>query len=232
VSRAGAGECLWTFFAQRPGGELKVILPNAATGKDAEFGELMKKRKAIVRNNLKRAVPASGTNKRLRPKLAEGGKLGVRAGTARDVPLILSLIHELAKYERLTHEFQADARDLRRHGFGREPYFRTLICTRGGKPIGFALYFFTYSTFLCRPTLYVEDLFVLPEERGKGAGKALLAAMARVAVRKQCGRMEWAVLDWNTSAIGFYHRIGAKIRKDWRLTRIAGADLRRLAQGH
>ena len=190
----------------------------------------MKKRKAIVRKNVKRGILLSRPSKKLSPNLDKAEKPRIPPGTSRDVPIILSLIHELAKYERLTHKFQADARDLRRHGFGRGPYFQTLICTQGRRPIGFALYFFTYSTFLCRPTLYVEDLFVLPGDRGKGAGKALLAAMARVAVRKQCGRMEWAVLDWNAPAIGLYGRIGAKIRKDWRLTRLAGAKLSRLAQ--
>jgi GNAT superfamily N-acetyltransferase len=142
---------------------------------------------------------------------------------------MLALIRGLAKYERLTHEFRADAKRFRRDGFGKTCYFETQICTRAGRPIGFALYVFTYSTFLSRPTLYVEDLFVLPDERGKGAGKALLSALARIAVRKKCGRMEWAVLDWNAPAIGFYRRLGAELRKDWILTRLAGSDLRRLA---
>ena len=115
------------------------------------------------------------------------------------------------------------------HGFGRRRYFETLICRRGGRPIGFALYFFTYSTFLARPTLYLEDLFVLPEERGRGAGQALLRALARIAVRRRCGRMEWAVLDWNRPAIRFYQRLGAELRRDWILTRLTGTPLARLA---
>jgi GNAT superfamily N-acetyltransferase len=160
----------------------------------------------------------------------KGSVLRIRPGTARDVPAILELIRALAKYERLTHEFRADAKRLRRHGFGARPYFETQICTRGDRTIGFALYFFTYSTFMSRPTLYVEDLFVLPEERGKGAGKALLSALARIAIRKGCGRMEWAVLDWNAPAIGFYRRLGAQLREDWVLTRLTGAHLRRLAR--
>ena len=156
--------------------------------------------------------------------------LVIRRGTERDVPTILKLIRGLADYERLAHEMEATAARVRAHGFGRRRYFETIICRRGGKPVGFALYFFTYSTFLARPTLYLEDLFVLPEERGTGAGKALLRALARIAVRRGCGRLEWAVLDWNRPAIGFYKRLGAKLRRQWILTRLTGAPLRRLAR--
>jgi GNAT superfamily N-acetyltransferase len=156
--------------------------------------------------------------------------LVIRRGTERDVPTILQLIRGLADYERLAHEVEATAERVRAHGFGRRRYFETIICRRGGKPVGFALYFFTYSTFLARPTLYLEDLFVLPEARGTGAGKALLRALARIAVRRGCGRLEWAVLDWNRPAIGFYKRLGAKLRRQWILTRLTGAPLRRLAR--
>jgi GNAT superfamily N-acetyltransferase len=156
--------------------------------------------------------------------------LTIRRGTRRDVPTILALIRGLAAYERLLPEMKATAARIRRHGFGRRPYFETLICRRGARPIGFALYFFTYSTFVGRPSLYLEDLFVLPEERGNGAGKALLRALAKIAVRKGCGRMEWTVLDWNRPAIRFYERLGARLRKEWILTRLTGAPLRRLAR--
>jgi GNAT superfamily N-acetyltransferase len=156
--------------------------------------------------------------------------LVIRRGTERDVPTILKLIRGLAEYERLAHEMEATSARVRAHGFGRRRYFETIICRRGGEPVGFALYFFTYSTFLARPTLYLEDLFVLPEERGTGAGKALLRALARIAVRRGCGRLEWAVLDWNRPAIGFYKRLGAKLRRQWILTRLTGAPLRRLAR--
>jgi len=156
--------------------------------------------------------------------------LVIRRGTERDVPTILKLIRGLAEYERLAHEVEATTARVRTHGFGRRRYFETIICRRGGTPVGFALYFFTYSTFLARPTLYLEDLFVLPEERGTGAGKALLRALARIAVRRGCGRLEWAVLDWNRPAIGFYKRLGAKLRRQWILTRLTGAPLRRLAR--
>jgi GNAT superfamily N-acetyltransferase len=155
--------------------------------------------------------------------------LRLRRGTRRDVPTILALIRGLADYEKLTHQVEATAARLRQHGFGRHRYFETLVCERGQTPIGFALYVFTYSTFLARPTLYLEDLFVLPQERGQGAGRALLAALARIAVRKGCGRMEWAVLDWNTPAIRFYESLDAELRKEWILTRLTGPPLRRLA---
>lgn len=156
--------------------------------------------------------------------------LVIRRGTARDVPTILRLIRGLAEYERLAHEVRATPTRVRAHGFGPRRYFETLICRREGRPIGFALYFFTYSTFLARPTLYLEDLFVLPEERGGGAGKALLKALARIAVRRGCGRLEWAVLDWNRPAIGFYKRLGARLNKQWIITRLTGTPLRRLAR--
>ena len=148
----------------------------------------------------------------------------------RDVPTILELIRGLAEYERLLHQVEATSAQIRRHGFGRRPYFETLICRRGGRAVGFALYFFTYSTFLGRPSLYLEDLFVLPEERGNGAGRALLRALAKIAVARGCGRMEWAVLDWNRPAIRFYKRLGAALRREWILTRLTGVPLDRLAR--
>ncbi len=157
-------------------------------------------------------------------------RLAIRRGRPRDLPVILALIRGLAEYERLAHQVEATPARLKRHGFGRRPYFETLICRRGRRPVGFALFFFTYSTFLARPSLYLEDLFVLPEERGKGAGKALLRALAKIAVARGCGRMEWAVLDWNTPSIRFYKALGAKLRKEWVLTRLTGPALRRLGR--
>jgi GNAT superfamily N-acetyltransferase len=155
--------------------------------------------------------------------------LTIRRATRRDVPVILALIRGLAAYERLSREVEASAARLRRHGFGRRPYFEALVCRRGRAPVGFALYYFTYSTFLARPTLYLEDLFVVPEARGQGAGRALLRALAGVARRRGCGRMEWTVLDWNTPSIRFYRRLGARLRREWILTRLDGPALRRLA---
>ncbi len=167
---------------------------------------------------------------RARRASRRAGALSIRPGTTRDVPTILALIQGLADYERLRRECKATAAGLRRHGFGRRPYFETIIARRGGRPVGFALYFFTFSTFLAKPTLYLEDLFVLPDERGRGAGRALLAALARIAVRRGCGRLEWAVLDWNRPAIGFYERLGARFRREWILTRLTGAPLSRLGR--
>jgi GNAT superfamily N-acetyltransferase len=153
--------------------------------------------------------------------------LTIRAGTARDAATIAALIRGLAEYERLPQQTTAGA--IRRHGFGRRRHFETLICRRGGRPIGLALYTFTYSTFLARPTLWLEDLFVLPEARGYGAGLALLRALARIAVRRGCGRMEWTVLDWNRPAIRFYRGLDAELKREWILTRLTGEPLRRLA---
>jgi GNAT superfamily N-acetyltransferase len=167
---------------------------------------------------------------RPRRRAARGHGFIVRAATRRDVPAIVTLVRELADYERLGHEVRISPARVRRHGFGRRRYFDALLCERAGAPVGFALYFFTYSTFLARPTLYLEDLFVRPEARGAGAGRALLRALARSAAARRCGRMEWAVLDWNEPAIRFYEKLGAELRRDWILTRLAGEPLRALAR--
>lgn len=154
----------------------------------------------------------------------------IRPATARHLPILLRLIRALAKYEKLTHEVNATAQRLRRHGFGRHRYFSTLICWQGREPVGYALYFFTYSTFKAAPILYLEDLFVVPAHRGQGAGKALLSAVARVARERGCVRMEWLVLRDNAPAIRFYKRIGASLRREWILTRLKGKSLRKVAQ--
>jgi GNAT superfamily N-acetyltransferase len=156
--------------------------------------------------------------------------LRIRSGTPRDIPALLTLIHGLAKYERLTRHCRTSAARLRRHGFGRHRYFESLLCTRAGCPIGYAAYYFAYSTFACEPVLFIEDIFVLPDERGSGAGKALMSALARVAVRKGCSQMGWNVLDWNAPAIRFYRRLGAHLDKSWVLTRLSGTHIRRLAR--
>lgn len=154
----------------------------------------------------------------------------IRPGTRRDAAAIVTLIRELARYERLLPEVSITPAQVRRHGFGARVYFQTLICRRKGKPVGLALYFFTYSSFMGKPILWLEDLVVLPNERGQGAGKAILQALARIAVKRGCGRMEWSVLDWNAPAIRFYRRIGARLDKEWIITRLKGAPLRRLAR--
>jgi GNAT superfamily N-acetyltransferase len=155
--------------------------------------------------------------------------LRIRRAARGDAGTIFGLVRGLAEYERLAHEVTATPGRLRRHGFGRRRYFETLLCFRGRVAVGFALYYFTYSTFAGRPTLYLEDLFVVPAARGEGAGRALLRALARIAVRRGCGRMEWTVLDWNRPSIRFYEALGARLRKEWVLTRLTGAALRRLA---
>jgi GNAT superfamily N-acetyltransferase len=153
----------------------------------------------------------------------------VRPGTPGDIPAIVSLIRGLAKYERLSRYCRTNARRLRRDGFGRHRYFEVLICTSAGRTIGFAVYYFAYSTFASTPVLFIEDIFVEPNERGNGVGTALMKALARVAVRKRCSQMEWIVLDWNARAIQFYRRLGARLDRTWVLTRLTGPNIRRLA---
>ncbi|HEV2439737.1 MAG TPA: GNAT family N-acetyltransferase [bacterium] len=135
----------------------------------------------------------------------------------------------LAAYERRRHQVEATPARLRRHGFGRRPYFKALICRRGAAPIGVAIYLMAYSTFAGRPTLYIEDIFVLPRERGRGAGLALMRALARIALRSGCGRMAWSVLRWNTPAIRFYRRLGADTVRAWTSMGLKPAAIRRLA---
>jgi GNAT superfamily N-acetyltransferase len=160
----------------------------------------------------------------------EKAPLRIRRGASRDTPVILGLVRGLAKYERLLREYRADAKRFRLHGFGRRRYFDTLVCTQAGRPIAFAIYYFTYSTFACRPMLFIEDLFVLPDERGQGAGKALMSALARIAIRKGCSQMAWNVLNWNTPAIKFYRRLGARLVKTWLIMHLGDAPLREVAR--
>jgi GNAT superfamily N-acetyltransferase len=145
---------------------------------------------------------------------------------ASDVPVILEMIKALADYEQLTHEVVATEDDLRQSLFGPRPAGEVVLAYAGDTPIGFALFFHNFSTFLGRHGLYLEDLFVVPEWRGKGVGKQLLAHIAAIAESRKCGRMEWAVLDWNESAIAFYRRMGAHVLDEWRLCRLTGHELR------
>jgi len=155
--------------------------------------------------------------------------LTIRPATPADVPLILGFIRELADYERDPQAAVATAADLLRDGFGPEPKFRVDIAEWSGEPAGFALYFWNYSTWQGKPGLYLEDLFVRPRFRGKGIGKALLVHLARVAVKNNCGRLVWQVLDWNTPAIEFYKSLGAETMKEWLTMRVTGEALVRLA---
>jgi GNAT superfamily N-acetyltransferase len=149
----------------------------------------------------------------------------LRSATAADVPLILAFIRDLAIYEKLLPEVIATEVALRDSLFGPQPAAHVVIAESGGRPAGFALYFFTYSTFLAKPGLYLEDLFVQPEFRGAGIGKALLLHLAKIANARGCGRMEWTVLDWNEPAKGFYKKLGAVPLDDWRIMRLTGPAL-------
>ena len=153
----------------------------------------------------------------------------IERATERDVPLILRLIKGLADYEKLTDEVRATEDDLRRSLFGPNPSAEVVVGYAGDEPVGFALFFHNYSTFLARPGMYLEDLFVLPAWRGHGYGRQLLAHLATLAVERGCGRLEWAVLDWNKPAIGFYKSLGAKPLHDWTVFRVTGDGLHQLA---
>jgi GNAT superfamily N-acetyltransferase len=155
--------------------------------------------------------------------------VSIRIATAHDVPVILAFIRALAEYERAPDAVTATEADLLRDGFGPNPYFQCLIADLDGQPAGFAFYFFDYSTWLGRPGLYLEDIFVHPEFRGKGVGKALLQRVAAIAVEKDCCRLKWEVLDWNTPAIDFYRAMGAEFLDEWRNVRVSGEALLRLA---
>jgi len=156
--------------------------------------------------------------------------LRIERATERDVPLILQFIRGLAEYERLSHEVAATEQGLRETLFGSRPAAEVVLCYFGEEPAGFALFFHNYSTFVSKPGLYLEDLFVLPKFRGRGCGKALLAHLAKLALERNCGRFEWTVLDWNEPAIGFYKKLGAKLLEDWRVCRMTGEALKQLAE--
>jgi GNAT superfamily N-acetyltransferase len=153
----------------------------------------------------------------------------IRSARPEDLPTIVALIRGIAVYERLSHEVVLREEDLGRFLFGEPRYAEVLLAEEQGAVVGFALFFHNFSTFLGRPGLYLEDLFVEPEHRGRGHGQALFAAVARLAVERGCGRMEWAVLDWNTPAIEFYRRALAVPMSDWTVFRLTGESLRRLA---
>lgn len=152
-------------------------------------------------------------------------ELLIRDARPADVPLILCFIKELAAFERAPHEVVATESRITDTLFGDESVTSAVICERAGQPIGFAVYFFSYSTWLARNGMYLEDLYVTPAARGAGAGKALLRHLARIAVARNCGRFEWSVLDWNTPAIEFYESVGARPQSEWTTYRLAGEAL-------
>ena len=161
--------------------------------------------------------------------MPEQAAVSIRQTTAADVPLILSFIRGLAEYERLAHAVVATEDILRASLFGPHPIAEVVVAELEGTAAGFALFFHNFSTFLGKPGIYLEDLFVLPDMRGRGIGRALLQHLASLAVERDCGRMEWAVLHWNESAIAFYRSLGAVPMTEWSVYRLAGEALTRLA---
>ncbi len=154
----------------------------------------------------------------------------IRPATEADLGVIEALIRALAEYERMRDEVVMDAGLLRRNLFGERRFAEVLIAEENSEAAGFALFFHNFSTFVGRPGIYLEDLFVKPEHRGKGYGKALLRRLAEIAVERECGRLEWAVLDWNEPAIGFYQSLGARPNSEWTVYRLAGEALDTLAR--
>lgn len=154
----------------------------------------------------------------------------LRHANQKDVPLILDLIRGIAKYEKLSHEVVATEALLKENLFGERKYAEVVLGFEGNTPVGFALFFHNFSTFTGKPGLYLEDLFVYEEYRGKGYGKVLLLYLALIAEERACGRMEWVVLDWNQPAIDFYNSLGAKQMNDWIITRVDGKDISKLAE--
>ncbi|MGD8260738.1 MAG: GNAT family N-acetyltransferase [Desulfobacterales bacterium] len=156
-------------------------------------------------------------------------KFTIRPATENDVPVILALIKELAEYEKLSHEVSATVDNINSSMFGERAYAESLIGVLEGNPISFALFFHNYSTFLGKPGIYLEDLYVKPQHRGNGFGRKMLAYLARLAKERNCGRFEWSVLNWNAPAIRAYEKLGAKPMNEWILYRLTGNALDRLA---
>lgn len=153
----------------------------------------------------------------------------IRAAVESDVPVIMALIRELAQFEKLEHEITATEDEMRRHLFGQPCRAEVALACVSDAPIGVALFFHNFSTFLGKPGLYVEDIYVRPEYRGRGYGRALMIHLARIAAERGCGRFEWAVLDWNVAAIDFYRALGAESMSDWTIQRVSGTALTALA---
>jgi GNAT superfamily N-acetyltransferase len=157
-------------------------------------------------------------------------QINIRAATPDDVPLILTFLNELATYEKLAHEVVATDADMYAALFGERPVIETVIASLDDEPVGYALFFPTFSTFLGKPGLYLEDLYVRPAARGFGVGRKLLEHLARITVERGWGRLEWSVLDWNEPSIAFYKKMGATAMDEWTIFRLTGEDLQRLAR--
>jgi len=158
----------------------------------------------------------------------KGTNLKIKKAKIKDVPLILSLIKELAEFEKLTHEVVASERDLSNNLFGQKKFAEVLLAYYDNRPAGMALFFHNYSTFEGKPGIYLEDLYVKPEFRGKGIGKSLLLRLINIASKRKCGRVEWAVLDWNQSAIDFYTKLGAKSMDSWKIFRLTKDKIKKI----
>jgi len=156
--------------------------------------------------------------------------LKIRLATIDDVPTIFKLIQSLAAYEKLAHEVTGSEELLKEHLFGKKVYIEVILAEIGDQAVGLALFFPNYSTFLTKPGIYLEDLFVVPECRRRGVGKALIAYLAKLVVERDYGRLEWSVLEWNVNAIAFYEKIGATVLPDWRTCRVTGSNLQELAK--
>ena len=154
----------------------------------------------------------------------------IRSASEHDIPLVLHFIRAIAEYEHLSDEVTATEEDLRKHLFGEARRAEVVFACEHGEAVGFALFFHNFSTFLGKPGLYLEDLFILPEHRGKGYGRALMIHLARLARDRGCGRFEWTVLDWNTPSIEFYRSLGAASKSEWIIQRVSGAALNELAE--
>ena len=154
----------------------------------------------------------------------------IRQAKSDDVPHIFDLIRALAEYEKLSHQVTGTVADLQSHLFGDRPYAESIVAESGGKIVAFALFFPNYSTFLTKPGIYLEDLFVLPDYRRQGIGTAMLSYLGKLAVDRDAGRLEWSVLDWNESAIAFYQNMGAEVLPDWRTCRVTGEALSKLGE--
>ena len=163
--------------------------------------------------------------------MSDASQTRIEPARPADVPLLLELIHELAVFEKLEHEARASPEELGRHLFGPQPKAAAVVAYHAGEPAGFALFFHNFSTFLGRPGLYLEDLYVRPAYRGRGIGEGLLRHLAGLALERGCGRFEWSVLDWNRDAIEFYRRLGAVPMDEWTVYRVTGPALAALAAG-
>jgi GNAT superfamily N-acetyltransferase len=153
----------------------------------------------------------------------------IRPAIEDDADAIFELIEALAAYERLSHQVRGNPETLKAHLFGDRPYAEAIVAEVGTHLVGFALFFYNYSTFLTKPGIYLEDLFVLPEYRSRGIGKSLISYLAQTAIARGCGRLEWSVLDWNEPAIAFYQHLGADLLPDWRICRVTGQSLQELS---